>query len=146
MQVDIIKSLSAPTILIVAGLLFLLIGIVGEIIGKIKAETRLQRMILSALGVILIIVGVVMSLRSVPPYPVNGPPQPTPTVSPTAPPATSIPMPTVNPNARVWVNRGSHIYHCFGSHRYGNTKQGEYMAQKEAWERGNRPADNKGCP
>src|SRR5712691_8584992 len=146
MQIDTIKYFSPSTILIVAGLLFLLTGIVGEIIGKIKAETRLQRIMLSALGVILIIVGVVMSSRSVPPSPVDGPPPVTPGVSPTSPPATRTRAPTGNPNAKVWVNTDSHVYHCFGDKWYDNTKHGEYMTQKQAQERGNWASDNRACP
>lgn len=50
-----------------------------------------------------------------------------------------------DPSIKVWVNKTSHIYHCPGSRSYGKTKSGEYMAQKEAQEAGNRPANNKAC-
>lgn len=51
-----------------------------------------------------------------------------------------------NPNAKVWVNTASNVYHCRGSQFYGKTKQGEYMTQAEAQEKGNRPAYGKVCP
>jgi len=50
-----------------------------------------------------------------------------------------------NPNVRVWVNTNSHVYHCPGTRWYGQTKQGEYMTQKEAQDKGNRPAYGKPC-
>jgi hypothetical protein len=146
MQVDILKSLSPSTILIVAGLVFLLIGIVGEIVGKVKAETRLQRITLSGLGLILIVIGVLMSLRSVPPSPVTGLPQPSPSVFAPSSSATPITPFIGNPNAPVWVNTNSRAYHCFGDYWYGKTKHGKPMTQKEAWDGGNRPSKNKSCP
>jgi hypothetical protein len=45
----------------------------------------------------------------------------------------------------VWVNTDSHVYHCPGTRWYGNTKQGGYMTQKEALDKGNRPAYGKLC-
>jgi hypothetical protein len=39
---------------------------------------------------------------------------------------------TGNPDAKVWVNTASGVYHCAGSRWYGKTKAGEYMTQKEA--------------
>lgn len=50
-----------------------------------------------------------------------------------------------NPNVKVWVNTNSGVYHCPGTRWYGNTKSGEYMAQKQAQERGYRPAYGKVC-
>jgi hypothetical protein len=50
-----------------------------------------------------------------------------------------------NPNVRVWVNTNSGVYHCPGTRWYGNTKVGEYMAQKQAQEKGYRPAYGKFC-
>ena len=41
-----------------------------------------------------------------------------------------------NPNVKVWVNTKSGVYHCPGARWYGNTKQGEYMTQKEAQDKG----------
>jgi hypothetical protein len=49
------------------------------------------------------------------------------------------------PSIRVWVNTNSHVYHCPGTRWYGNTKVGEYMTQKEAQDKGNRPAYGKYC-
>jgi hypothetical protein len=50
-----------------------------------------------------------------------------------------------NANVKVWVNTNSGVYHCPGTRWYGNTKQGEYMTQKQAQEKGYRPAYGKGC-
>jgi len=50
-----------------------------------------------------------------------------------------------NPNVKVWVNTHSGVYHCPGTRWYGNTKQGEYMTQKEAQDKGHRPAYGKVC-
>lgn len=50
-----------------------------------------------------------------------------------------------NPSVRVWVNTASGVYHCAGTRWYGNTKRGEYMTQKEAQKKGNRPAYGKVC-
>ena len=50
-----------------------------------------------------------------------------------------------NPDARVWVNTNSGVYHCPGTRWYGTTKQGEFMTQKKAQESGYRPAYGKAC-
>ena len=50
-----------------------------------------------------------------------------------------------NPNVKVWVNTKSGVYHCPGTRWYGNTQQGEYMAQKQAQGKGYRPAYGKAC-
>ena len=50
-----------------------------------------------------------------------------------------------NPNIKVWVNTSSGVYHCPGTRWYGNTKRGEYMTQKEAQKKGNRPAYGRVC-
>ena len=50
-----------------------------------------------------------------------------------------------NPDVKVWVNTRSGVYHCPGTRWYGNTKQGEYMTQKQAQEKGYRPAYGKVC-
>jgi hypothetical protein len=50
-----------------------------------------------------------------------------------------------NPNVRVWVNTNSGVYHCPNTRWYGNTKQGQYMTQKEAQAKGNRPAYGSVC-
>lgn len=45
-----------------------------------------------------------------------------------------------NPNAKVWVNTNSGVYHCPGTRWYGSTKEGKLMTQKEAQAKGYRPA------
>ncbi len=50
-----------------------------------------------------------------------------------------------NPSIKVWVNTNSHVYHCPGTRWYGATKVGEYMTQKEAQDKGNRPAYGRVC-
>lgn len=50
-----------------------------------------------------------------------------------------------NPDAKVWVNTRAGVYHCPGTRWYGKTKQGEYMTQKQAQEKGYRPAYGKAC-
>ena len=50
-----------------------------------------------------------------------------------------------NPSVKVWVNTASGVYHCPGTRWYGNTKRGEYMTQKEAQKKGNRPAYGRIC-
>jgi hypothetical protein len=51
-----------------------------------------------------------------------------------------------NPDATVWVNVPSNLYHCPGTRWYGTTKHGEYMTQAEAEKKGNRPAHGVACP
>jgi len=58
---------------------------------------------------------------------------------------TLIAEPQGNPNVKVWVNTKSGVYHCPDTRWYGNTKVGEYMTQKEAQEKGYRPAYGKFC-
>jgi hypothetical protein len=50
-----------------------------------------------------------------------------------------------NPSTRVWVNTNSGVYHCPGTRWYGATKAGEYMSQKDAQQKGHRPAYGKYC-
>lgn len=50
-----------------------------------------------------------------------------------------------NPNAKVWVNTSSGVYHCPGTRWYGATKTGAYMTQREAQQKGNRPAYGNYC-
>lgn len=52
---------------------------------------------------------------------------------------------TGNPDAKVWVNTSSDVYHCPGTRWYGNTKQGEFMSQRKAQDTGKRPAYGKVC-
>jgi hypothetical protein len=49
------------------------------------------------------------------------------------------------PDVKVWVNTSSKVYHCPGTRWYGKTKVGEYMTQKQAQEKGYRPAYGKVC-
>ena len=50
-----------------------------------------------------------------------------------------------NPTVTVWVNTPTSVYHCKGDRWYGTTKKGEYMTQKDAQDKGNRPAYGKYC-
>lgn len=45
-----------------------------------------------------------------------------------------------NPLVRVWVNTKSGIYHCPNTPWYGDTRNGQYMTQREAQTKGYRPA------
>src|SRR5262249_8823606 len=45
-----------------------------------------------------------------------------------------------DPLVKVWVNTKSGIYHCPDTPWYGDTKNGQYMLQKEAQAQGYRPA------
>ena len=71
---------------------------------------------------------------------------------PAAPPvvqAKQPPAPTAvraeNPAVKVWVNTGSGTYHCPGTRWYGKTHAGEFMTQKQARDKGYRPAANRAC-
>ena len=55
------------------------------------------------------------------------------------------PAATENPAVRVWVNTNSGTYHCPGARWYGKTEAGEYMTQKQARDKGYRPAANHAC-
>jgi hypothetical protein len=59
--------------------------------------------------------------------------------------ASPAPQSQGNPSAKVWVNTSSGVYHCPGTRWYGATKRGEYMTQKQAQEKGYRPAYGKVC-
>lgn len=50
-----------------------------------------------------------------------------------------------NPSVAVWVNTKSGVYHCPNTRWYGNTKNGQYMTQKEAQSKGYRPAHGTLC-
>jgi serine/threonine-protein kinase len=50
-----------------------------------------------------------------------------------------------NPNVKVWVNTDSGTYHCPGARWYGKTRNGEYLTQKEAQEKGFHPAASRAC-
>ena len=49
------------------------------------------------------------------------------------------------PTIRVWVDTFYGFYHCPNSKLYGKTKQGAYMTQKQAQDRGYRPAYGTFC-
>ena len=61
--------------------------------------------------------------------------------APSPTPATSRGIPTI----RVWVDTEYGFYHCPNSKLYGKTKQGVYMTQKQAQDRGYRPAYGTYC-
>ena len=63
--------------------------------------------------------------------------KPTPTPSPS--PTRGI------PTIKVWVDTEYGFYHCPNSKLYGKTKQGVYMTQKQAQDRGYRPAYGTYC-
>jgi hypothetical protein len=74
------------------------------------------------------------------------PARPSPPRAITNPPADQAPDTRQgNPEARVWVNTNSGVYHCPGTRWYGRTKQGAYMSQREAQEKGNWPAYGNFC-
>lgn len=54
-------------------------------------------------------------------------------------------VPTANPDVKVWLNKRTATYHCPGTRWYGRTKEGVYMSQKEALEKGYRPAFARAC-
>jgi len=67
---------------------------------------------------------------------------------PALPVASALPAVTQrvgDPNVKVWVNTNSGVYHCPGTRWYGNTKQGQYMTQKQAQSAGHRPAHGSVC-
>ena len=49
------------------------------------------------------------------------------------------------PTIRVWVDTEFGFYHCPNTKLYGKTKQGVYMTQKQAQDRGYRPAYGTFC-
>jgi hypothetical protein len=50
-----------------------------------------------------------------------------------------------NPNAKVWVNLASGVYHCEGSKWFGKTKSGQYMTQREAMDKNYHADHGKAC-
>src|SRR5262249_49929307 len=55
------------------------------------------------------------------------------------------PQGTENSTTNVWVNTKSGVYHCPGTRWYGKTKTGAFMEQREAQQRGYRPAGGNTC-
>lgn len=66
-------------------------------------------------------------------------PSPSPSPSPSRSPSRGV------PTIRVWVDTGYGFYHCPNTRLYGKTKQGVYMTQKQAQDRGYRPAYGTFC-
>jgi hypothetical protein len=62
-----------------------------------------------------------------------------PSPSPTPSPSRGI------PTIKVWVDTEYGFYHCPNTKLYGKTKQGVYMTQKQAQDRGYRPAYGTYC-
>ncbi len=50
-----------------------------------------------------------------------------------------------NPGVKVWVNTDSGTYHCPGTRWYGKTQEGVYLTQKQAQDKGYRPAASRAC-
>lgn len=50
-----------------------------------------------------------------------------------------------NPDAKVWVNTATGVYHCAGTKWYGKTKAGEYMTQRQALEKNFHADHGKAC-
>jgi hypothetical protein len=48
-------------------------------------------------------------------------------------------------NIKVWVNPRSMVYHCPDTQWYGKTKNGEYMSEVDARQKGYRPAGGREC-
>jgi hypothetical protein len=69
------------------------------------------------------------------------------TASPTGttPTAAAPPPAAAGGMGKVWVNSGTHVYHCPGDRWYGKTKQGEYMTETDAVRAGNHADHNKAC-
>ena len=61
--------------------------------------------------------------------------------SPSPSPSPSRGIPTI----KVWVDTEYGFYHCPNTKLYGKTKQGVYMTQKQAQDRGYRPAYGTFC-
>jgi hypothetical protein len=63
----------------------------------------------------------------------------------TAPSSATAPLVAQTHGDSVWVNTRSGVYHCPGSHSYGTSKHGQYMAEATAVSRGFRPAKGRSC-
>jgi hypothetical protein len=71
------------------------------------------------------------------------------TPSPTIPAQASLAIPAQAggdaPNVKVWVNPRSMEYHCPATQWFGRTKNGEYMNEAEARQKGYHPAGGREC-
>jgi len=66
--------------------------------------------------------------------------------APVAPQASSVEQSAgTKPDATVWANTLSGVYHCEGTRWYGRTSNGEYMTEKQAQDHGYRAAAKKAC-
>jgi len=95
---------------------------------------------------IAVMLCVLLVLRATPAQQAQAAPTPTPQAAqakPATPPESSATQ--GNPDAKVWVNTKSGVYHCPGTHWYGTTKSGEYMKQSEAQQKGFRSAYYRPC-
>src|SRR5919109_728282 len=105
---DALKNTPIPTILVVAGIAFLLLSIAGQLAGRITVPPERQRQA-TIIGCLLVVVGIALHVvppRLIPPKPPEAPPQTTPPPaikpdqplqpSPT-PPSPQSPPPTPEP-------------------------------------------------
>jgi hypothetical protein len=60
-------------------------------------------------------------------------------------PVLSVPAGSDASNVKVWVNPRSMVYHCPATQWYGKTKNGEYMTEADARQKGYRPAGGREC-
>ncbi len=60
-------------------------------------------------------------------------------------PVLSVPAGSDASSVTVWVNPRSMVYHCPATQWYGKTKNGEYMPEADARQKGYRPAGGKDC-
>lgn len=93
-------SARLDSLLIIAGLFFLAIGVIGKIAGKIEPGT-VGRIAATSIGAVLLVIGMVVHSHEVPPPPGpdNGTPTPTPRASPRPSPDKTVrpPIPTPTP-------------------------------------------------
>jgi hypothetical protein len=59
--------------------------------------------------------------------------------------SSSAPAPQSADDVKVWVDTAYSFYHCPATKWYGKTKQGVYMTQKQARDRGYRPVYGVAC-